>query len=43
MQSSDSEVQTDDNNEERSHIVDDTENFDGDNIVSGEQEELPRK
>ena len=32
-----------DRNEERSDIVDDTENFDGDNIVIGEQEELPRK
>ena len=43
MQSSDSEVQVDDNNEERSDIGDDTENFDGDDIVIGEQEELPRK
>ena len=43
VQSSDSEVQADDNNEEWSDIADDTENFDGDNIVIGEQEELPRK
>ena len=43
VQSSHSEVQADDNNEERSDIADDTENFDGDNIVIGEQEELPRK
>ena len=43
VQSSDSEVQADDNNKERSDIADDTENFDDDNIVIGEQEELPRK
>ena len=43
MQSSDSEVQTDDNNKERSYIADDTENFDVDNTVTGEQEELARK
>ena len=43
VQSSDSEVQADDNNEERSDTVDDTENIDDDNIVIGEQEELPRK
>ena len=43
VQSSDSEVQTDDNNKERSYIVDDTENFDVDNTVTGEQEELARK
>ena len=43
VQSSHSEVQADDNNGERSDIADDTENFDGDNIVIGEQEELPRK
>ena len=43
VQSSDSEVQTDDNNKERSYIADDTENFDVDNTVTGEQEELARK
>ena len=43
VQSSDSEVQTDDNNKERSYIADDTENFDADNTVTGEQEELARK
>ena len=35
-------VQSSDNNEERNDIADDTENFDGENIVSGEQEELPK-
>ena len=43
VQSSDSEVQTDDNNKERSYTADDTENFDVDNNVTGEQEELARK
>ena len=43
VQSSDSEVQTDDNNKERSYTADDTENFDVDNTVTGEQEELARK
>ena len=43
VQSSNSEVQTDDNDEERSDIVDDTENFDRDNSAIGEQEDLPRK
>ena len=43
VESSDSEVQADDNNKERSDIADGIENFDGDNIVIGEQEELPRK
>ena len=43
VQSSVSEVQTDDNNKERSYIADDTENFDVDNTVTGEQEELARK
>ena len=43
MQSSDSEVQADDNNEEGSDIAGGTENFDGDDIVNGGQEELPRK
>ena len=43
VQSSDSEVQADDNNEERCDIANDTENFDGDNIVIGKLEELPRK
>ena len=43
IQSSDSEVQANNNNGKRSDIVDDTENFDVDNIVIGEQEELPRK
>ena len=43
VQRSDSEVQADDNNEEQRGTVDDTENFDGDNIVIREQEELPRK
>ena len=43
VQRSDDEVQADDNNEERCNIVDDTDNFDGDNIVIGEQEQVPRK
>ena len=43
VQSSDSEIQADDNNEERSDIAVDRENFDADNIVIGEQEELPRE
>ena len=43
MENSDSEVQADDNNEERSDAADDTETFDIDNIVIGKQEELPRK
>ena len=43
VQRSDSEVQADDNNEEKSGTVDDAENFDGDNIVIREQEELTRK
>ena len=43
MQRSDSEVQADDNNKERSYIADDRENVDGDNTVTGKQEELPRK
>ena len=43
MQSSDSEVQADDNNEERSDIAGGTENFDGDDIVNGGREELSRK
>ena len=43
VQSSDSQVQADDNNDERSDIAGDLENFDGDNIVIGEQEEMPRK
>ena len=34
--SSGSEVQTDDNNKERSYTADDTENFDVDNTVTGE-------
>ena len=40
---SDSEVQADDNNEERSDITDGTENFDGDNIVIVEQETTAKK
>ena len=36
-------VQSSDNNEERNDIADDTENFDGENIFIGEQEELPKK
>ena len=43
VHNSDSEVQADNNNEERSDTADDTENFDGDNTVIGEQEEMPRK
>ena len=42
VHSSASEVPADDNNEERSDIVDGTENFDIDNIVIAEQEELSR-
>ena len=42
LQSSASEVPADDNNEERSDIVDETENFDIDNIVFAEEEELSR-
>ena len=42
VHSSASEVPADDNNEERSDIVDGTENFDIDNIVITEQEELSR-
>ena len=42
VQSSASEVPVDDNNEEKSDIVDGTKNFDIDNIVIAEQEELSR-
>ena len=43
MQSSDSELEADDNNEEMIDTADYTKNFDGDNIVIGEEEELARK
>ena len=43
MQSSDSELEADDNNEEMIDTADYAKNFDGDNIVIGEEEELARK